>query len=182
MKKVVFLLVMALFLASCDDEGDGMVIEKLPPVDFAQAADQCNEALFTLLWNDESSAYYFNNSSGSANVFDGNYWPQAHGLDVLVDAYLRTGSDMWKSYMEKWLTGVKRANGDKWTNSFIDDMQWIGLATLRAYQATGNVEFLNVCLEVWNGTNENVLATDGSAGIKNAWTEAGGGGIFWEAS
>ena len=35
--------------------------------------------------------YYFNYGSNLSDMTTHHYWPQAHAMDVLVDAYLRTG-------------------------------------------------------------------------------------------
>ena len=184
MKKYCNLFILAMFLfASCNDTDEVVVTETLPPVDFTLAADICTQTLIEYLWNDDLQ--YFN-SATNTDHWEHNYWPQAHGLDVLVDAYLRTGDETYSYYFDNWLEGVRVANGKRWTNSYIDDMEWIGLAAFRAYKATGNEAFLDACKEVWNG-DDRFPASDvgGRAGIKNAWTEGAEnayGGVFWNAS
>ena len=146
--------------------------------DWTMAADSSSRSLIVNFWN--ASRYYFNESSDGES-WGGHYWPQAHALDVLVDAYLRSGDDFYRSYFEPWLTGVRRANGNRWANNYIDDMEWIGLAALRAYHATGINDFLTVCREVWDGTTDDMDDENAAFGIKKAWTDAGEGGIFWES-
>jgi predicted alpha-1,6-mannanase (GH76 family) len=146
---------------------------------WSNIADSGSKALVNSFWNVEKK--YFNDASDTNN-WNREYWPQAHALDVLVDAYLRSGDVFYKNCMLDWLTGVRAANGNTWNNTYIDDMEWIGLAALRAYQATGRQEFMQVCLEVWNGIDDDMTSRVASYGIKRAWTDAGNGGIFWEGN
>jgi predicted alpha-1,6-mannanase (GH76 family) len=37
--------------------------------------------------------YFFNKMSQQADMATNDYWPQAHAMDVIVDAYLRTHDD-----------------------------------------------------------------------------------------
>lgn len=95
------------------------------------------------------------------------YWPNAHGLDILVDAYLRTnGAASIKAQMDAFLTGVKAKNGNTWINHFYDDMEWMALACLRAYKATNDNAYKEVTDLLW-------------ADIKNGWSADLGGGIWW---
>src|SRR5690606_9151781 len=41
--------------------------------------------------------YYFNYESDLANMTTNHYWPQAHAMDVIVDAYMRTAE---KQYLD----------------------------------------------------------------------------------
>ncbi|WP_423127150.1 glycoside hydrolase family 76 protein [Gaoshiqia sp. Z1-71] len=184
MKKYCFLLISAIMiLSSCEEKDDAIVVETLPPVDFSLAVDISTKTLCEYFWNDNRQ--YFNSATNTDN-WENNYWPQAHALDVLTDAYLRTGDNTYLYYFNNWLDGVRRANGGRWTNPYIDDMQWIALAAFRAYKATGKDAFLDLCWQVWEGDDRwppSDLA--GRAGIRNAWTEGaknGYGGFFWNAA
>ena len=64
-------------------------------IDWNKAADSSTNNLVDKFWN--ASGNYFNESNVSTNF---HYWPQAHGLDVLVDAYERTGNQVYKGYMD----------------------------------------------------------------------------------
>ena len=176
MKKICFLIVSVMLLASCKNKDNGPVVVNPPSVDFAVAADNCTQSLLDNFWN--TTRNYFNSAS-DATSWNNNYWPQAHALDVMVDAYLRSGNQSYVNYFNNWLTGVRSANGNRWTNSYYDDMEWIGLATLRAYQATKNEDFKKACMDVWNG---DATGKNGSLGIKSGWNAQGGGGIAWEYS
>jgi predicted alpha-1,6-mannanase (GH76 family) len=96
------------------------------------------------------------------------YWPQAHALDVVIDAYIRTGDTKYSDYYSKWFTGVKAGNGAKWSNNYIDDMEWIALTMLRMYETTQNSEYLTTARQIYDDW------------IITQWSETpGGGGILW---
>ncbi|RAV99220.1 glycoside hydrolase family 76 protein [Pseudochryseolinea flava] len=113
-------------------------------------------------WHGEK---FYSNASPSDGNF--NYWPQAHALDVLIDAYIRTNDANYKTYMDDWFVGVKIKNGNRFTNHFYDDMEWNALAMLRAYKATKDDKWLDETLIVWED-------------IKTGWNETMDGGIAWK--
>lgn len=114
--------------------------------------------------------YHFTNGVKGVEDFSNNYWPQAHGMDVFVDAYLRARREgnreaeafykacFDKGYREPIGTGeVKNQIGVLWTsygmkryadisasfgNQFVDDMEWHALTLIRLYEATGEAVYL----------------------------------------
>ncbi len=160
-------LLAMVFITSCKkDYDDGNTGPGTNPgravIDWDKAADSSTNALVTKFWN--PSGNYFNEKNTNTNF---HYWPQAHALDVLVDAYLRTNkSEEYKAYMDKWFTGVKQKNGNTFINEFYDDMEWNALAMLRAFEATGDTKYKDAVDAVW---------TD----IKGGWNTTMGGGIAW---
>ncbi len=165
---LVIIIAAGLLPVSCTKSYDDVVIgtsqsalEKYD-VSWDAAADSTITSVTTLFWNVQDK--YFNKNNANDPEF--HYWPQAHALDVLVDAYSRKPSSGLTDQMTGWLTGVKAKNGNTWLNEFYDDMQWIGLAALRAHAATGNAAFRSVADEVWSD-------------IKGGWNETMGGGISW---
>lgn len=130
--------------------------------DWEAIADSSSAALNTHFWN---GSKYYNNASPSDGNF--NYWPQAHALDVLVDAYTRTGNAKYKAYMDDWFVGVRVKNGNTFLNMFYDDMEWNALAMLRAYKATNDVKWMTESITLWDD-------------IKNGWNDTMGGGIAWK--
>lgn len=156
-----------MILIACKKDYDKGTINPpvVPPgqaaVDWPKAADSSTTATISKFWNPAGN--YFNEKNINTNF---NYWPQAHALDVLVDAYLRTGKQEYVDYMNKWFTGVNQKNGNTFINEFYDDMEWNALAMLRAYDATKDVKFKNAVDVVW---------TD----IKGGWNTTMGGGIAW---
>lgn len=95
-----------------------------------------------------------------------NYWPTAHALDVLVDLYLRAPSPALKSRMDEVIAGLKTKNGNTYINFYYDDMEWMALACLRAFNATNDVQYKEITMLLW-------------ADIKNGWSTDLGGGIWW---
>lgn len=43
--------------------------------------------------------YYFNYGNDLSNMSTGNYWPQAHAMDVIVDAYIESVLSRYLSFM-----------------------------------------------------------------------------------
>jgi len=107
--------------------------------------------------------YYVQNNTGNTNF---NYWPQAHMLDVLIDAYLRTKNTVYPQRMKALLTGLKATNGGTYTNDYYDDMGWMANACIRAYTVTNDADYLTVA---------QILYTD----IKTGSNNSQGGGIAW---
>lgn len=154
------LLIMAYACGGTDDvtfEGDSRTI------DWNAAADSSSNALVENFWNLQSS--YFNYSNAGNVQF--HYWPQAHALDVVVDAYLRTDDNTYLSVINAWYNGVNTQNGNTFLNVFYDDMEWNALAMLRAYNATGEEKFKSAAEMVWDD-------------IKTGWNDNGEGGIAWK--
>ena len=131
---------------------------------WVKIADSSITSLNHHFWN---SAKYYQNATPDDGQF--HYWPQAHALDVLVDAYLRTNNAQYVNYMNDWFEGVKVKNGNTFLNEFYDDMEWNALAMHRAYRATNDAKWLTESLALWED-------------IKTGWNATMGGGIAWRKS
>src|SRR5262245_2838066 len=78
-------------------------------IDWTAAADSSSTSFVSVYWN--STKHHFNNDNfGTVNQFD--YWPEAHGLDVLTDAYSRTKNALYKDRINEFYEGVKAKNGN----------------------------------------------------------------------
>lgn len=164
MKTFLLLLSLPLLLMACgNDDEPGENPTKENKIDWATAADSSSTALVTSFWN--AGGKYFNyDSNGKA---DFHYWPQAHALDVLIDAYQRTGNAAYKTQFDQWFEGVRSKNGNSFKNEFYDDMEWNALAILRAYQTTHDAKYKEAALQIWDY-------------IKVGWNTNAGGGITWK--
>jgi predicted alpha-1,6-mannanase (GH76 family) len=111
-----------------------------------------------------SNGTFIENNTGKSNF---NYWPNAHTLDVLVDGYLRTGDANYLPKMKALLVGIKVKNGNTYNNDFNDDMIWLAISSLRAYDATKDQEYKDVADYLWGR-------------IKLSWSDVFGGGITWK--
>jgi len=100
-----------------------------------------------------------------------NYWWQAHVLDCLVDAYLRAPTPARRDRVERMITGIRVRNARGWRNDYYDDMAWLALALDRARH------------HVLDGADGSARAAAAvaelSEALYQAWTEDGGGGIWW---
>ncbi|PKD16394.1 hypothetical protein APR41_08575 [Salegentibacter salinarum] len=95
-----------------------------------------------------------------------HYWWNAHMVDILIDGYLRTKDKSYLPKIKDLVRGIKISNQDNFQIFFNDDMEWLGIACVRAYQATGDEEYKQVAEYLWEE-------------IKKGWTEVHGGGIIW---
>lgn len=163
--KLSLLALVALAATSCRkdyDLGDMGGGGNAPaPIEWSAAADSSTQSLVSKFWN--ASGKYFNESNVSTGF---QYWPQGHALDVLVDAYKRTGDASYKTLMDQWYEGVPVRNNNGFINEFYDDMGWNALAMLRAYDETGEAKYKDAVDILW-------------ADLKNGWNSTMGGGIAW---
>lgn len=124
-------------------------------------ADGMVQALIKHFWGASfkgyADRYYFNYGSDLSNMTTNHYWPQAHAVDVLVDAYMRTGNKQYSDFFPLWWEGAPRFNfankmnlKDPWWNVFVDDMEWIVLAQIRLFEATGNRLYINKARQMYD--------------------------------
>jgi len=140
--------------------------------DWSALADGAQTTLINDFWATQGTGKYLKQSYhiNSSLINTGfNYWWMAHGLDVFVDGYSRTLSLPYKTKMTQLYNGMASWGGGSLHNSYFDDMEWMGLACLRAYQATNGSEWKSRSITLWNW-------------IKGGWTDVKNGGIMWEAS
>lgn len=112
-----------------------------------------------------SDGTYIQNNTGSTTF---HYWPNAHVLHVLIDAYKRTNDEKYLDRSKTLLKGIKIKNGGTYNNVYNDDMLWLGNSTMRAYNVTNDEEYLKVAVELWN-----IIITSWSDDVF-------GGGITWK--
>jgi len=165
-KKLIFLVLVSLIIfQACekDEVNPGNDGEKETSINWAAAADSSSSSFIYSYWN-PADAYYYKNNSNNPEF---TYWPQAHALDVAIDAYERTGDNLYFTTINDWYEGVKAKNGNTFLNVFYDDMEWNALAMLRAYNATNQERYKTAAISVWED-------------IKTGWNDNAGGGISWK--
>ena len=122
-------------------------------------AEGMSQALIDKFWgaNFEGYAdrYYFNYGSNLSNMTTNHYWPQAHAMDVMVDAYLRSNKKQYLDMYSLWWDGAPRYNfsgrdEDPWWNVFVDDMEWMVLAQIRMFDSTGNIEYFKKARQMYD--------------------------------
>lgn len=150
-----------------------------------QWADRLDEALIKNFWGasfkDTPDRYFFNKMSQQADMATGDYWPQAHAIDVITDAFVRTGNKKYSRLYDLWWQGMPRFNpgasygrriGDLWWNAYVDDMEWHCLALIRIYEASGEVRYLNKARQMY----ADWIWTQWSPENEEPWH----GGITWK--
>lgn len=150
MKKLVFAALLAAL--SC------LTAHSSQP-NWQQMADGMTNALIKRFWGAEfpgyKKRYYFNYGSDLSNMTTEHYWPQAHAMDVIVDAYMRTGDKKYLDMYPLWWKGAPKFNfagrkEDAWWNPFVDDMEWMVLAQIRMYESTSEKKYLKKAMQMYN--------------------------------
>ncbi|MBK1441738.1 glycoside hydrolase [Parapedobacter sp. ISTM3] len=129
---------------------------------WAALADSLQQSTYTTYLSANGN-YYIQDNAGDTTF---HYWWNAHALDVLVDGFLRTKDSTYLIRAKRLLSGMHETNGSRYPNVFYDDMLWLALASLRAYEAGGDPVFLDAV---------NILWSDIQTGINPHQ----GGGVAW---
>ncbi len=168
-KQIALAGIVPLMLTSClKDKPFPLYPGKVTPkveYKYALTADTLQEKTYNAYISSNGN-YFKQDNAGNTNY---NYWPQAHTLDIFTDAFLRTKNEVYKQRMKSLLNGTRITNGNKYQNEYYDDMEWLALASLRAYQATNDNDYLDAANTLW---------TD----IKTGKNDNQGGGIAWRKS
>ncbi len=96
-----------------------------------------------------------------------HYWWQAHLLDCLVDAQLRSPAPARLRDISLLIDTIRLRNGRRWLNRYYDDIAWLGLALWRAGEE----------LDVRRPSALDEIRQR----LRDGWTDHGGGGIWWRA-
>ncbi len=75
---------------ACGDDKTPSVTNQEYRINWNAAADSSSSSLIYSFWNADEHYFNYNN----LGLKDFHYWPQAHALDVMVDAYLRTRDNL----------------------------------------------------------------------------------------
>lgn len=95
------------------------------------------------------------------------YWWHAHALDALLDGYLRSLDQKYSDRFRQEVMGTFRMNGNTFLHNWYDDMEWMALALLRAYDIFHEETYREAVLAIWED-------------IKTAWNDYCGGGMAWK--
>lgn len=153
MKKLLLCVpFLALMFQSCSNIEDEYMYDKgLYTINWEAAADSSSVTIINRFWN-ETGNYFNYESDGYDETF--HYWPQAHAMDVLIDAYIRTHDAKYKDCFDKWYAGINSKNGGSYWNNFYDDMEWIALTMIRLYEVTDEAKYLDTAKQLWNWIKE----------------------------
>ncbi|MDF0530971.1 glycoside hydrolase family 76 protein [Tsukamurella sp. 8F] len=97
-----------------------------------------------------------------------NFWWQAHLIDAVVDAHVRTGSAETAALVHRLIRGHLVRNGFHVANQYYDDMAWLALALERAQRLVG----------IDTDAAQRKLSVE----FMRAWVPEVGGGIPWRRS
>ncbi|MFT4185986.1 MAG: glycoside hydrolase family 76 protein [Micrococcaceae bacterium] len=100
-----------------------------------------------------------------------HYWIQAHFVDAIIDAGIRSNGTEAKRLFELAKTvlhTIKKKNGHKWKNNYYDDMAWMILAITRLLE---HIDDTDHSLRYAQHTLEQQL--------RSGYSDELGGGIYW---
>ncbi|MDQ6419735.1 glycoside hydrolase family 76 protein [Paenibacillus sp. LHD-117] len=139
-------------------------------MEWSNRAGIAQTALDIEFWNGQINLYNIETPcpNGECNTIF-HYWWMAHAVDALADGYLRTRDKGYVYRLEQLYDGLLKRNGGAFPNELYDDMEWMAIAWLRAYGATGINRFKEAALILWED-------------IRTGWNDHMGGGIAWQKS
>ncbi len=170
----------ALLIVSCDNgdlskiyRGDSEGQEYVSDVDWADAADKSTSTYIKYFYENATGRKTFcgsvywekpNTPATAEPVSTGGSggWSQGHALDIVTDAYIRHAGDeeyrrnLYENVMKPFLPAFDDWNkncGYGWSNfanEFYDDTEWMALACLRVYEQTGDRDFYDAVVNMWN--------------------------------
>lgn len=129
------------------------------PQDFHNMAEGMSQSLIKHFWSPSfpgyEQRYYFNYGSDLSDMGTSNYWPEAHAMDVMVDAYLRSRDKTYLDIFPLWWKGMPAHHHsanlkDPWWAEFVDDMEWMILAQIRMFEATGNRAYIEKARQMYD--------------------------------
>lgn len=115
-----------------------------------------------------STSAYFAGGPTSATTTEVGGYGEALDIAVVEDAYERTHDPAQLLLLNKMIAQFELFTGESWAgDSWNDDIGWMTNVYTRAYQITGNPDYLKVAKDNWN------------AAYNKGWSSDLGGGI-WE--
>jgi predicted alpha-1,6-mannanase (GH76 family) len=79
-----------------------------------------------------------------------NFWIGANCIEVILDSINKTGDNFYMYAVEKTFEGSIGLGFGNFTNEYIDDSGWWGLAWMHAYDATFDEKYLNMAKSISN--------------------------------
>lgn len=186
-----------MLLTSCDDgslediyKGDSSG-EYVSDVNWTDAANMSTETYIKYFFENASGRDTFGGEiywekpntpkTGEPTSSQGSGgWSQGHALDIVTDYYIRNAgnaeiqakiyNDVMKPFLpafDEWNRTCGYGGADFW-NNFYDDMEWMALACLRVYELTGDTDYYDALMKMWNHIK----------GAKNGYK--GQGGLAWK--
>ena len=112
--------------------------------------------------------FYVVAEDGTGAIAGEQFWPRAEILEIVVDAYEKTGEVEYMELFDQMYAGFLKDYKEEWSfNDYNDDIMWMTIACARAYQAGGKEEYLQQARHHFDLVYE------------RAWSDDLGGGLFW---
>jgi predicted alpha-1,6-mannanase (GH76 family) len=133
-------------------------------------ADLAQKALRERFWNPGIGMYDIETPcpEGACNTIF-HYWWMAHAVEALADGLARTKDSLYSDTLSELYEGLLIRNAGAWPNAMYDDMEWMAIAWLRAYESTNEEKYKAAAIVLWED-------------IKTGWNDHMGGGIAWQKS
>jgi glycosyl hydrolase family 76 len=114
MKRISHLLLVCGFvvvtsnLTACNKIDDVDIYENnTSDIKWNDVADSTTNALIEHFWHKDKHYFVYNSDAFHDRKHPG-YWPQAHAMDVVIDAYLRTHDQKYAKLFPLWFEGIKK--------------------------------------------------------------------------
>jgi MYXO-CTERM domain-containing protein len=133
------------------------------------AADAFNGWNNAFLARQNGLTYYATTVVTAGTVRQGT-WVGALDIAIAEDRYIFTHSSADRQLVNDLMTTFVAKEGTAWikNSSWNDDMAWMIIAGLRAYQIVGNEAWLKIATDAWNGAYD------------RGWDTKYAGGGIWE--
>lgn len=159
MNFVVYYLLMTALMVSKTDlsnvDNNKSIVGSVVPLNWACVADSMQVSFYEG-YKSRDNAYFIENNRGKRTF---HYWWNAHAVDVFLDGYERTGAPTYLQKAKNLVQGIKDTNGGTYSIVFYDDMLWLALASLRAFEVSGDPFFMDAVEYLWQdiltGLNDN---------------------------
>jgi predicted alpha-1,6-mannanase (GH76 family) len=130
-------------------------------------ADVAMDAFQNYCYNPNTKLYYGNTDQNGVAAI----WTHAIFWNMVMDAYERTGDSKYLTLINDiYEGGYAQYDGYNWNNQEVwfvfDDLMWWIISMTRAYEITGNTEYLDV-------------ASDGFDNVYSRAYDSVNGGVFW---
>lgn len=141
------------------DTGDKSVTDRDVIPDLKTAEEAMDIFLANFYVREEDSGY----------IVGEDFWQQAEIFEIVIDAYDRTKDKKYLDLMNEMYRGFLKKHGEDWSsNEYNDDIMWMTIGCARAYEATGQSEYLEQARKHFKVV------------FDRAWSEDLGGGLFWK--
>ncbi len=190
MKNLLIISAALIFFTACgkvDDQYYGQSAkndysDQASQYDWREVGDVTTNNFIDRYFRQSGSYWYFRTKNDGIDN-GGQYWPGAHAMDLVVDAYIRSKDDparadeaaRYLGMFPTWFNGQRQANWagtSSWKNPYIDDMEWNVITMLNLYEnhPTPQATWLSTAKQVYD---------DWIWSVWDTFADVDGGGLLW---